>query len=50
MDKDKLRELYALVQEMMDTCPDESECTDAENEVFDEIANMVQVIKNSKLI
>jgi hypothetical protein len=50
MDKEKLKELYALAQDMMKTCPDEADCTDAENEIYDEIANLLQAIKNSKLI
>ena len=50
MDKEKLKKLYDMAQEMMKECPDESECSDKENDVYDEIANLIQAIKNSNLI
>lgn len=50
MDIEKLKELYALAEALLEDCPDESDCSDAENEIYDEIANLKQVIKNSKLI
>ena len=50
MDKEMLKKLYDTAQEILDNCPDEDDCTDAENEVLDEVANLVQAIKNSKLL
>ena len=50
MDKEMLKKLYDVAQEIMEDCPDEADCTDAENEVLDEVANLIQAIKNSKLI
>ena len=48
--KKKLQEMYRLAKEFMDECPDEDNCTDAENEVVDEVANLIQAIKNAKLV
>ena len=48
--KKKLQEMYRLAKEFMNECPDEDDCTDAENEVVDEVANLIQTIKNAKLV
>ena len=48
--KKKLQEMYNLANEFMENCPDEDNCSDAENEVVDEVANLIQAIKNAKLV
>ena len=47
--KKKLQEMYRLAKEFMDECPDEDACTDDENAVVDEVANLIQAMKNAKL-
>lgn len=44
-----LKEMYTLAEQFMAQCPDENDCSDAENEVVDEVANLLQAIKNAKL-
>ena len=39
--------IYNLVCEELNNCPDEDECTDIENEIYDELANLKQVLKNN---
>lgn len=41
IDMEKCRKLYELAEEIVRNAPDESECTDAENEFFAECANIV---------
>lgn len=50
MNINKLKELYAVAEELLVNSPDESECSDEENEIYDEIANLMQAVRNSNLI
>ena len=48
--KKTLLQMYNLAQEIMEDCPDEGDCSDAENDVIDEVANFLQAMKNAKIV
>ena len=43
-----INQVYSLMEEILENCPDEDECSDFENEFYDEVANLKQVINNNK--
>lgn len=47
MKLENIIKIYNLVCEELNNCPDEDECTDLENEIYDELANLKQVLKNN---
>lgn len=47
MKLENIIKIYNLVCEELNNCPDEDECTDLENEIYDELVNLKQVLKNN---
>lgn len=44
MDEVLLKDIYTKVKLMLEKAPEESECTDKENDILDEMQNLKEVI------
>ena len=45
VEKEKLYDLYLTISGILNTAPEEWECTDKENELFSDMANLKETIE-----
>ncbi len=50
MDEVLLKDIYTKVKLMLEKAPEESECTDKENDILDEMQNLKEVIEQANVI
>lgn len=45
--EERMEKLYQEVKFLLDQAPEEDECTDEENEIYDEMANLINCMENA---
>lgn len=50
MDEVLLKDIYTKIKLMLEKAPEESECTDKENDILDEMQNLKEVIEQANVI